>query len=277
VFHTRLPAWRASDVTALHSRGDLASAIRIHGPHLGIGVGIGLLHSVDVILEGDLLAIAGPIRVASFIGHIEVGQLLLLAAVRVHGEDVELVSTLAIGSKRDAGSIGGPHGVGIVCAAGELPQAGAVEVHHVDFQVATAHQAHEHHLIIEGPSGLDTEQGIRQDGVIAGTVGVHDSKVGHWRLVGLRGGEQPCVYDLGAVGRPTRSDVEPRGWREAQLACPIRADHIDRAAIEIALIRNAVPVWGPGGIVFRLRIVGQPGGVAADTGEVDVHEVNMVD
>ena len=53
-----LPARRTSGIAALNSRTRLATANRIHGPHLGIGVGVQLLHFVDVVLEGDLLSIA---------------------------------------------------------------------------------------------------------------------------------------------------------------------------------------------------------------------------
>lgn len=51
-----------------------STAVRIHGPHRGIGIGVGLPRSVDVILEGNLASIAGPIRVTGFVGHFEVGQ-----------------------------------------------------------------------------------------------------------------------------------------------------------------------------------------------------------
>jgi len=72
----------------MHSRVGFAATAWIHGSHLDIGVGVGLLHAVDVPLEGDLLSIARLIRIASFIGHIEVSQLLLLGAVRVHDTNV---------------------------------------------------------------------------------------------------------------------------------------------------------------------------------------------
>src|SRR5271165_1783986 len=58
---TGLPARRTSGSAALHTGAGFAGAVRIHGPHLGIRLGVGLLHAVDVVFEGDLLAIASQL------------------------------------------------------------------------------------------------------------------------------------------------------------------------------------------------------------------------
>ena len=85
------------------------------------------------------------------------------------------------------------------------------------------------------------------------------------------------VDDLGAVGRPARSDVEPRRRRETLLRGAVRVDHVDRGAIEVTLIDEALPVGRPRGIVFSLHVVGKPGGVGAHTRGVNFHEEDVVD
>src|SRR5208283_504130 len=123
-------------------------------------------------------------------------------------------------------------------------------------------------LVFDGPSGLDAEERIRQDGAISGAVCVHDTNVGHRRHVGLRRGMQPYVNDLGAVGRPTWSDVEARSRGKTLLAGAVRVDHVDRGAVEIALIDEALPVGRPRRIIFRIdaRVAGELDRVDADTG-----------
>lgn len=132
-------------------------------------------------------------------------------------------------------------------------------------------------LPLDGPLRLHAKDGIGQDGMITRAIRVHDPDVGHRRLVGLGRRVQSCIDNLGAVGRPERTDVESRRRRKTLLVGAVRIDHIDCRTIECTLIDQAPPIGGPEGIAFRLSVIGEPDRIGTDSRGVNIHQVDMVD